>query len=398
MMYTAVVPFVIQSNVTTRRTTARTRQDAGPTRYRLLQAVCYSCYKLCVSAPGGGRSRQAAARRRCGGRLGDAAAACPTLVRRPALVPSLPAAPDFLSGNRTPSLNLLVNLLLHILQENFQTPITRAVHPTMLYRSVLSFGSLLLAVSFHGTSALVQTRVPQDVVDLGTAGDFAILTKTGVTTTGTTSVNGDMGTSPIAATAITGFTLIMDSTNQYSESELVDGKVYAASYTSPTPSKMTTAISDMETAYKDAAGRENPDELNLGAGTIEGKTLEPGLYKWGSSVGFTSSLTFDGQCVTGSCLLGNDPVWILQMTGDLIVGAGAIVTLENGAKAENIFWQVAGSTTLYTTVQMEGTILCATNIVFQTGSSLNGKALAQTAVTLDAATIDDSMFPDPQVV
>merc|ERR1712195_97222 len=114
-------------------------------------------------------------------------------------------------------------------------------------------------------------------------------------------------------------------------------------------------------------------------GIIEGMTLAPGLYKWGSNVGFTSSLTFEGMATD---------VWILQMTGDLIVGAGAKVILSGDAKAENIFWQVAGSTTLHTTAHMEGTILCATAIDFQTGSSLNGRALAQTAVTLDAATIE----------
>ena len=252
----------------------------------------------------------------------------------------------------------------------------------MLYRSMLPLGSLLLAVNFHGTSAVGlaprQLNDAQPLVDLGTAGDFAILTKTGVTTTGVTSVTGDVGTSPIAATALTGFDLTMDSTNTFSKSPLVTGKVKAASYTSPTPSTMTTAISDMETAYTNAAGRVNPDYLDLFAGTIEGKTLESGLYKWGSNVGFTSSLTFHG---------GADEVWILQMTGDLIVGSGAKVILSGGAKAENIFWQVAGSTTLHTTAHMEGTILCATAIVFQTGSSLNGKALAQTEVTLDAATI-----------
>merc|ERR1712166_156801 len=110
-------------------------------------------------------------------------------------------------------------------------------------------------------------------------------------------------------------------------------------------------------------------ELDLGAGTIEGKTLAPGLYEWGSNVGFTSSLTFKGTATD---------VWILQMTGDLIVGAGASVTLSDGALAKNIFWQVAGSTTLHTTAAMKGTILCATAIDFQTGSSLNGRALAQT--------------------
>uniref|UniRef100_A0A7S0F2D2 Ice-binding protein n=1 Tax=Phaeocystis antarctica TaxID=33657 RepID=A0A7S0F2D2_9EUKA len=255
----------------------------------------------------------------------------------------------------------------------------------MLSHSVLSLGSLLLALNFHGADSATTPLVdenPRPVVLLGTAGDFAILTKTGVTTTGVTDVTGDMGTSPIAAAALTGFSLTIDSTNTFSLSTHVTGKLFAASYTSPTPSKMTTAISDMETAYTDAAGRVNPDVLDLGAGTIDGLTLAPGLYKWGSSVDFTK-LTFKGKDLAQ----GADPVWILQVTGDLIVGAGAIVTLTNGALAKNIFWQVAGSTTLHTTAAMKGIILCAKSIVFQTGSSLNGKALAQTAVTLDAATI-----------
>uniref|UniRef100_A0A7S0F287 Ice-binding protein n=1 Tax=Phaeocystis antarctica TaxID=33657 RepID=A0A7S0F287_9EUKA len=255
----------------------------------------------------------------------------------------------------------------------------------MLSHSVLSLGSLLLAVNFHGTSALATKPLDEalSAVDLGTADDFAILTKAGVTTTGAAChVTGDVGTSPIAATALTGFALTMHSGTTYSTSPLVTGQIFAASYTSPTPSKMTTAISDMETAYTDAAGRVNPDVLDLGAGTIDGLTLAPGLYKWGSSVDFTK-LTFKGKDLAQ----GADPVWILQVTGDLIVGAGAIVTLTNGALAKNIFWQVAGSTTLHTTAAMKGIILCAKSIVFQTGSSLNGKALAQTAVTLDAATI-----------
>ena len=240
-----------------------------------------------------------------------------------------------------------------------------------------------LLVPFEGRRRLAEECLDEpslSAVFLGTAGNFAILTKTGITTTGKTDVTGDMGTSPIAATALTGFDLTMHSSTTYSTSDLVTGQIFAASYTSPTPSKMTTAISDMQTAYTDAAGRVNPKELNLGAGTIEGMTLEPGLYKWGSSVGFTT-LAFNAT-------QGNaNAVWILQMTGDLNVGAGAFITLLDGAKEENIFWQVAGSTTLSTTAAMKGTILCATAIDFQTGSSLNGKALAQTAVTLDAATI-----------
>ena len=79
--------------------------------------------------------------------------------------------------------------------------------------------------------------------------------------------------SPIDSTAITGFGLIMDSTNQFSTSSLVTGKVYASDYTSPTPTKLTTAVLDMQTAYTDAAGRVTPDSLNMGAGDITGKTI-----------------------------------------------------------------------------------------------------------------------------
>ena len=223
-------------------------------------------------------------------------------------------------------------------------------------------------------------RLGASTVDLGTDGDYAILTKTGVTTTGVTSISGNVGTSPIFSTAITGFGLIMDPTNLYSTSSVVvgGGKIYAANYRIPTPSKMITAISDMETAYTDAAGRVNPDYTELGAGNIEGKTLQPGLYKWGSNVHFTSSLTFDGSATD---------IWIMQIAQNLMVSNGAQVTLSGGAVWENIYWQVSGAAVLGTTSHVEGVLLVKTGIVFNAGSSLNGAALAQTAVTLDATTI-----------
>jgi hypothetical protein len=224
-----------------------------------------------------------------------------------------------------------------------------------------------------------------DRVNLGTAGEFAILSKAGATTTGVTSVTGDIGASPIAASALTGFALTKDSSNTFSTSAIVTGKVWAADYMAPTPSKMTTAISDMQTAFTDAAGRSTPDHLNLGAGSVSDLTLEPGLYKWGTDVGFTSSLTFNGT---------SEDVWILQIAGDLTVASGARIHLTGEATAENIFWQISGKTTFESTAHVEGVFLCATAIVFKTGSSMNGAALSQTAVNLDAATIvkEDNLY------
>ncbi|OEU07782.1 hypothetical protein FRACYDRAFT_161630, partial [Fragilariopsis cylindrus CCMP1102] len=216
-------------------------------------------------------------------------------------------------------------------------------------------------------------------IQLWTAGKFAILTKAGVTTTGSTQVTGDIGTSPIAAASLTGFDLILDSSTEFSTSTYVtDGELYAADYTLPTPTMLTVAIRHMEKAYTNAAGLSNPDYTELGAGLINGLILEPGLYKWGTVVYIANSLTFDGPA---------DAVWILQVAEDVIIGTGATITLSGGAKAENIYWQVAGQTTFGTDSHVEGVFLCKTAIVFETGSSLNGAALAQTAVTLDAATI-----------
>src|SRR5450759_4531934 len=53
-------------------------------------------------------------------------------------------------------------------------------------------------------------------VNLGTAGDFVILAKTAVSTTGTTAITGDIGLSPAAASFITGFALVLDASGTFS--------------------------------------------------------------------------------------------------------------------------------------------------------------------------------------
>jgi len=217
-------------------------------------------------------------------------------------------------------------------------------------------------------------------VNLGTAGDFAILAESGVSATGVTHVTGDIGLSPLAASNITGFDQSADSSNTFSTSALVTGRIYAADYTPPTPTKMTTAVGDMHTAYTDAQTRVDPDFLNLYAGEIGGQTLVPGLYKYGTGLAISTDVTLTG---------GANDVWIIQVDQDLTVANDVIVTLSGGAQAKNIFWQVAGQANLGTTADFKGIILCKTQIAFNTGAMLNGRALAQTAVTLDATTITE---------
>jgi hypothetical protein len=230
----------------------------------------------------------------------------------------------------------------------------------------------------------------QETLELGTAANFAILSKTGITTTGTTTVVGNIGVSPAAGTDITGFSLEIDLSGKFATSIYVTGKIYAADYADPTPSMMTTAISDMETAYNNAAGRATPDFVELGAGDISGLTLVPGLYKWDTGVIIPSDVTLDGSATD---------IWIFQISQTLVVSSGVQVLLTGGALKQNIFWQVGGQTTLGTTSVFCGNILCQTSIVMDTGATLNGRALAQAEVTLDANTVvgppESVQTPDP---
>lgn len=214
------------------------------------------------------------------------------------------------------------------------------------------------------------------VVNLGTSGNYVILAKTAINNSPTSAITGDMGLSPAATSFITGFGLT-DATG-YATSPQVTGKVYAADMVTPTSINLTTAVENMITAYNDAAGRPTPDFLELGTGNIGGMTLEAGLYKWTNTVTMPSDVTISGSA---------DDVWIFQVAGDLTMSTGINITLTGGAQAKNIFWQVAGEAILGATSHFEGVILSKTGITLQTGATMNGLALAQTAVILDANTV-----------
>lgn len=203
-------------------------------------------------------------------------------------------------------------------------------------------------------------------VNLGVAGDFVILSKTGITSVYKSSITGNIGTSPI-----TGAAMVVNCTEVTGSVFSVDAAGPACKTTSAT--MLTSAIGDMQTAYTDAAGRSNPDYLNLGAGTIGGKTLLPGLYKWSSSVNIPTDITISGSPTD---------IFIFQVAGTLKMSSSVRVTLEGGVLAKNIFWVVSDAVTFGTTSHFEGNILGQTGINMQTGATMNGRMLAQTAVTL----------------
>ena len=239
-------------------------------------------------------------------------------------------------------------------------------------------GNALAADKVWTFTTMASVPAGPDPVLLGTAGNYVILAKTAISTVPTSDITGDIAVSPAAASFITGFALVDDATNVFATAAQVTGRVFAADNAPPTPSNLTTAVSNMEAAYTDAAGRVTPDFLNLGTGEIGGQTLVPGLYKWTSAVSISSNVTLSG---------GANDVWIFQITGGITQAAGTQVLLAGGAMPHNIFWQVADDVVIGTTAHMEGIVLCQTAITLGNGASLDGRLLSQTAVNIDGSTL-----------
>jgi hypothetical protein len=214
-------------------------------------------------------------------------------------------------------------------------------------------------------------------VNLLSAGDFVILSESGIIDANLSTITGNIGAYPISGAAI------------HVTCAEVTGTIYSSDAAGPLPcrvtdpTKLNTAVNDMvNTVYPDARGRA-PDATNLGtAGEIGGLDFAPGVYFWSSNVTISTDITLSG---------GPNDVWIFQIEGDLTVASkgnsslGVKVKL-NGAGACSVFWEVHASNfgaTLGTWSTFNGNILSDKQIIMQSGAVLNGRALAQTLVTLD---------------
>lgn len=276
-------------------------------------------------------------------------------------------------NNKTATFNPSVNLMA--------TTVYTATLTTAIADYASPANTLAANVVWTFTTGATAAQGPA-IVNLRTAGDFVILTKTGITNVHTSAITGDIGASPITAAAmdnvfcteITG--TIYGSDAAYTGS----GAITCFAGAAPDNTLVANAVLDMGTAYTDAAGRTTPDFTELHAGDISGQTLEPGLYKWGTGVLISTDVTLSG---------GANDVWIFQVAGDITQANGSSVLLAGGALAKNIFWQVAGGTgvALGTGAHFEGVVLAEKGITVNTGSSVNGRLLSQTAVTLDQNTV-----------
>jgi len=200
----------------------------------------------------------------------------------------------------------------------------------------------------------------QAKVGLGTAGNFAVLAGSAVTNTGPSVISGSIGLAP--GSSVGGFPpgIVLAGTTEVANGVALQAK------------------DDLVTGYNDAAGRSSTATVS---GDLAGRTLTPGVYTSGSSLGLSGLLTLDAQ---------GDPnaVFIFQAGSSLIVGSGSEVNLIGGAQACNVYWQVSSSATVGTGAAFVGNILALVSVTMNTGATLQGSALARNgAVTLDTNTI-----------
>lgn len=231
--------------------------------------------------------------------------------------------------------------------------------------------------------------------NLGTTANYVIVAKAGINNTPISVITGDVAITPAFAASITGFSMTVDASNDFSTSVQVTGRLYAPDYTGgqsgsagTTPAKMITVQTDMVTAYNDVAGRPGgvgATNLNLGAGTIAtGQNFVPGTYTWntpgtaGGNVNMTGNITLTGSATD---------IWIFQIEGILNLASGTNITLAGGAQPKNVFWVVAGGATIGTTAHFEGILLSQTAITLGTGATVRGRLQAQSAVTLAGNTV-----------
>jgi hypothetical protein len=240
--------------------------------------------------------------------------------------------------------------------------------PTNTYTSTLFnliSGTNPPFVALSSAPASFAVTAPTDLVAC-----FAVLGGSAVTNTGSTVVSGgDLGIYPATGAAVTGFTF-----SAPTGPGIVTG---APATVHLTDSIAENAQNDLTAAYDYA--QELPHTIDLTGQDLGslGAPLTPGVYNFSAAAGLTGTLTLDAQN-------NPDAVFIFQIGTTLTTASSAKIVPINGARAQNVFWQIGTSATLGSSTQFVGAIMANASITVNSGTSIQGRTLASGAtVTLD---------------
>jgi len=203
--------------------------------------------------------------------------------------------------------------------------------------------------------AICSLPVFAQTIPLGTATTFGVIAASAITSTGATIIVGDLGIHPNNASSVTGFSFstppgtgIVTGTPHFADAVALNAKT------------------DARTAYNMAASRQCTTTIS---GDLGGRTLTPGVYRSGSTMGLTGTLTLDA----GSSLTTASASQVLMINSG------------RGGQSCNIFWQIGRSATMGTGSSFLGNVLADQSVTMTTGASSTGRMIALVAaVTLDA--------------
>ncbi len=217
---------------------------------------------------------------------------------------------------------------------------------------VIGAFTALFAATVVGSASVYAATSPT----LGAAGSYSVLGHTTVTSTGPTTMPGDLGIS-IGGSPV-GF---------------------PPGLVGP-PGTIRNAADSLAAQNADTAAfgyiDQGCDTTYAGTQDLVGLNLVPGVY------------CADAFELSGTLTLSGSGVWIFKSASTLITSGTANVV---GGDPCNVWWRAVSSATLGTGTSLTGNILALTSISLETGASLDGRVLAQTgAVTLDANTITGS--------
>jgi hypothetical protein len=193
---------------------------------------------------------------------------------------------------------------------------------------------------------------------MGALEPYSVLGGTAVSSTGATTLSGDLGVSP--ATSVTGF-----------PPGTLEGDIHAGD------SSAATAHSKLVSNYNIIRGDPPTDSF---AGEMGGLTLGAGLHHGSGAISLTGTLTLDAA---------GDPnaYFVFQLDSTLATAAASHVTLINGAQPEHVGWQVDGAVGIGASSFFVGTIMAAGAVTLGANAQVIGRALGLGTVTMSANTI-----------
>jgi hypothetical protein len=211
-----------------------------------------------------------------------------------------------------------------------------------------------------------------DGPSVGKAKTFAALAYSAITAANISVIGGELGVSAGAVSKISGFDA--PTYTKYG----IDSLAPNSQRTILAQQDVTALVGDIDPRACDA------DLTNVVGGLTGDITLHPGVTCMNS---FSADVLLNGHVYLDA---RGDPNAFFVIRGNLTltVADAAQVVLTNGAQACGVFWRISKQVTIGKTVKFFGTVIAGTAITMKTGSTLNGRALAQTAgVQLDANSV-----------